>query len=231
MKLLALIPARGGSKGIPDKNIALLNGKPLILHTLSVAEKAVENGVISKVLISTDSEKIRNTILENSPHTECITRPEEYSTDSAKTIDVVIHAIESEAQKGNQFDAVLLLQATSPLRNVEDIESSTKLFKTGNSKSLISLYEEHTINETILYRSEGDYAKCISPNHNKGVRRQDHGPMLVRNGAIYICETNYLLENKSLICATPLAYRMPKGRSVNIDTLEDLQIAEKLLTV
>ena len=133
-------------------------------------------------------------------------------------------------QLGEQFDAVLLLQPTSPLRTVEDIRNAIHLFMESKNDSLISCYEEEYINDLVIYKlaKDGKTSIPVSPLHNKGVRRQDHGSTYVRNGCIYISGRE-LIEKGFVIGDNPLMLVMDKNRSVNVDTIEDLELLRKLL--
>ena len=123
-----------------------------------------------------------------------------------------------------------MLQPTSPLRTLEDLISALKLFIESNNDSLISAYEEEYINDLVIYKLSEDGKTSIPVNqlHNKGVRRQEHGSLYVRNGCIYISSTE-LISKGYVIGAAPLMYTMDKNKSVNVDTLEDLELLSKLL--
>lgn len=229
MRILCIIPARGGSKGIPDKNIADIGGLPLIAHSILPALKTMEQHLISRVIVSTDSERIAG-IARNLGAEIPFLRPEEISGDTSKSIDFILHALDFYASRNEYFDAVLLLQPTSPLRTEEDIQAAIRLFQEHPNDSLISVYEEEYINDLVMYRagSDGFSSEPLNPLHNKGVRRQDHGSLYVRNGCIYISRTE-LLRQGLIIGDKPLMYIMPKSKSVNLDTPEDLNLLRKLL--
>lgn len=125
---------------------------------------------------------------------------------------------------------MLLLQPTSPLRTLEDLKSAITLYNQSENDSLISAYEEEYVNDLVIYRLAGDGKTSVplNPLHNKGVRRQDHGSLFVRNGCIYISSTA-LIDKGFVIGEAPLMYIMDKNKSVNVDTLEDLELLRKLL--
>jgi CMP-N-acetylneuraminic acid synthetase len=227
-KILAIIPARGGSKGIIDKNIVVVNGKPLLQYTVDPLLKLVENKYVNEAILSTDSQRIAS-IAENLGMNVPFLRPLEISDDRAKSIDFVLHALKFYRKQNQYFDTVLILQPTSPLRTYNDIKESIIAFDLSESDSLISCYKEDYINSLTIYKKEGDYAVPINPNHNKAVRRQDHSVSYVRNGAIYLSKVDYLMNSNSIISDKPLMFEMPKHKSINIDTEEDLIMLKKML--
>ncbi len=229
MKILSIIPARGGSKGIPKKNIIDVNGKPLIAYTIEPAMEALRNGAIDEVIVSTDSEEIAE-VARSFGASVPFLRPENISGDKAKSIEFIQHALDYFKKGGRHFDAILLLQPTSPLRTGSDIREAIELFKNSSNDSLISCFEEEYINDLVIYRLDADGKTSIpvSPLHNKGVRRQDHGSLYVRNGCIYITSVS-LAEKGFVIGEQPLMYIMDKNRSVNVDTMEDLELLRKML--
>lgn len=225
---LAIIPARGGSKGIPHKNIVPVKGFPLIKYTIDVALEAQKEGLITRTIVSTDDVKIQH--LSRSLGADApFLRPADISGDTARSVDLVIHALNYCKDEGQEYDAVMLLQPTSPLRSLNDIASSVHIFETAQSDSLITCYEEEYISPLVSYLKDGDYAIPLSKNHNKGVRRQEESNVFIRNGAIYIASTDLIRRNQTLIADFPAMYLMEKERSVNLDTLADLSILEALL--
>ena len=229
MKIICIIPARGGSKGIPKKNIIDVRGKPLIAYSIEPAIEAMELGLIDKVIVSTDSIEIADISKKYGAEIPFL-RPDDISGDKAKSIEFIEHALSFYKNLGINYDAVLLLQPTSPLRTLEDLISALKLFVESNNDSLISAYEEEYINDLVIYKLSEDGKTSIPVNqlHNKGVRRQEHGSLYVRNGCIYISSTE-LISKGYVIGAAPLMYTMDKNKSVNVDTLEDLELLRKLL--
>lgn len=229
MKIICIIPARGGSKGIPKKNIIDVNGKPLISYSIEPAIKAKELGLVDKVIVSTDSEEIANISAEYGAEIPFL-RPEDISGDKAKSVEFIKHALEYYNNLGIKYDAVLLLQPTSPLRTLEDLVDSINLYINSTNDSLISAYEEEYINDLVIYKMADDGKTSIPVNqlHNKGVRRQEHGSLYVRNGCIYISSVE-LIDKGFVIGEAPLMYIMEKNKSVNVDTFEDLELLRKLL--
>jgi CMP-N,N'-diacetyllegionaminic acid synthase len=229
MRILAIIPARGGSKGIPNKNIIDIKGKPLIAYSIIPALQMLEEQLIDKLIVSTDSNEIGQ-IAKNHGADFPFLRPDDIAGDKAKSIDLIIHALEYYKQQGEIFDAVMLLQPTSPLRTNDDLKNALKLFKENINDSLISAYEEEYINDLVMYKQSDDGKTSIplNSNHNKGVRRQDHGATYVRNGCIYISSVE-LLNKGFVIGEQPLLYIMPKSKSINLDTIEDVEILKRVL--
>ncbi len=228
MNILAIIPARCGSKGIPFKNIIDVCGKPLIQYTIDIALKLIENKLIDDIVVSTDCKKIAN-IAKNLGANVPFLRPANISGDKAKSIDSILHTLEYFENLGKYYDCVVVLQPTSPLKTYEDVANSISLFKTNSQDSLISVYKEETINDLIMYHKQNDLAIPLNKEHNQGIRRQDHGVVYIRNGAIYITKTNYIKKEQKIISNIPLIYEMSKNNSINIDTFEDLKYVRTLL--
>ena len=228
MRILTIIPARGGSKGIPNKNIIDVKGRPLISYTIDVAKKALEAKIVAEAIISTDSELIAKVCRAEGLDVPFL-RPASMSHDTAKSNEYVSHALEFFENKGAHFEAVLILQPTSPLRTFEDLRKAVDSFKQSDSDSLISVYKETYVDDTVAYHLAGDYLEPLTAEHNRGVRRQEHGEKFIRNGAIYLTSTKFFSHEKKIISGNPAYYIMPKHQSVNIDTYDDLHLVEKLI--
>lgn len=229
MKILTIIPARCGSKGIQDKNIIDVCEKPLIAYSIQQALVLKDNRLVNKVVVSTDCQKIADIALKYGAEVPFL-RPEDISRDKSKSIDFMLHALSFYENKNEYFDAVLLLQPTSPIRSYDILSKSIKLFNSSNKDSLISVYKEEYINDLVMYKNiDEKELQALSPFHNKGVRRQEHGSIYIRNGAIYITKVSYILEKKLIISDNPLFIEMKKNDSLNIDTMEDLELVRKIL--
>ena len=228
MKFLCIIPARCGSKGIPHKNIIDVDGKPLIQYTIEIAKQLKDNGQIEDLIVSTDCKEVAN-ISERLGVKVPFFRPENISGDSAKSVDYIIHALNFYEEINKKYDAVIVLQPTSPLKTYNDIVGAIDIFNKYQNDSLISVYKEETINNLIMYYKDKDEAVPLSKDHNKGVRRQDHGAVYVRNGAIYITNVAYIKKRQNIISDVPLMYEMSKNNSINIDSYEDLEYVRNLL--
>ena len=218
-KILALIPARGGSKGIPGKNIKDLAGKPLIAHTIEAAKNC---SYISKVVVSTDSQEIADVAKKYGAEIPCL-RPAELASDTAKTMDAVLHMIETLKEAGEKYDYLVLLQPTSPLRNASDIEGAVELaMESGKDVVAVSAVSDHPI----LVRTcdeDGNLTPLLQQNST--VRRQDMPNYYRVNGSIYVNCLDQFGEDTSFN-DNPVGYHMPAERSVDIDEPIDFAIAE-----
>lgn len=222
MNILGIIPARGGSKGIPRKNLVDVCGQPLINYSIIVGNELLAKGALARCIVSTDDAEIADVARQYGADVPFM-RPAEAATDAAKALAYVLHALDALEQHGEQYDAVMLLQPTSPLRNHDSIVKAVQAFSQSNTDSLISCYQEDYINELVMYDLQEDgLLKPRSSLHNKGVRRQEHGPSMVRNGALYITRVPYLRDTGQLVCDRPMLFEMSKVDSVDVDTPEDL---------
>jgi len=228
LKILCIIPARCGSKGIKEKNIIDVCGQPLMSYSIRDACELKRNGLVSDVIVSTDCNKVANIAREYGASVPFL-RPKEISGDSAKSIDFIVHALDYFQGNGTTYDSVLLLQPTSPIRGVDFLTKAIKMFEASSVDSLISCYKEEYVNDLVMYHKINKYLQPLNLMHNKGVRRQDHGEVYVRNGSIYIVNVSYLIETNQIISDTPLLIEMSKSDSINVDTLEDLYFLQERL--
>ena len=228
MKILGLIPARGGSKGVPNKNIKLLGGKPLINYTIEVGLACAE---ITKLVVSTDSPEIAK-ISKAAGAEVPFLRPAELATDTSPSIDTVIHAVEFFRKEGNQFDAVCLLQPTSPFRTAEEVQQAISTFVEKDADSLISVRKvPHQFNPHWIFEpnADDDFLKIATGESEIITRRQELPPAYYRDGSIYLVKTEVLLKKRSLYGAR-IAFSLSENEAfVNIDTMEDWETAEKLI--
>lgn len=221
---LAIVPARGGSKGIPRKNLVDLGGKPLIAWSIEVGNALVKRGAVSRCVVSTDDQEIADVARQWGGDVPFM-RPDELATDGAKSIGYVLHALDVLAAAGEEYEFIMLLQPTSPLRDVDAIAAALAQFRSGTADSMISCYQEDYINDRVIYYDDGSgYLVPKSPDHNKGVRRQDHGPTMVRNGVVYVVRSDYVRRTGQLVCDRPMLLRMRKVASIDLDTPDDLEI-------
>lgn len=219
---MAVIPARGGSKGIKNKNIIDVHGRPLIDYTTKKINSLKKEGFIKEVIVSTDSIEIKEIVEKQSMNVPFI-RPDYLSSDTAKMADVILHSVKYLEGKGMFFNAVMTLQVTSPMRSEEDIKGAIDLYNKADVSSLVSMCKIAGVYSNEIYKKFGDLAIPFSPEHNQGIRRQDSESIYVRNGAVYITDINYLKEKKSLISDKPLIFEMSQERSININTVKDLE--------
>ncbi len=222
-KILALIPARGGSKGIKNKNIISVLGKPLIAYTI---EAAKNSQYIDYVYVSTDSPKIAKTALSYGASVPFM-RDKSLATDTSKTIEAVMFSIQKLQELDMIFDYVIILQPTSPLRTGNEIDEAIESLLNSNYSSLVSVSKVEE--NPVLIRSM-DENHCLIPilKESSTVRRQDFKDYFKVNGAIYINKIEELTLDTSLN-DNLYAYIMPKDSSFDIDTPEDLQKLKKFL--
>lgn len=227
--ILAVIPARGGSKGIPRKNLADLCGRPLIAWSIEAGLALRAAGAVERCIVSTDDHEIAEVSRQLGAEVPFM-RPSLLAGDDAKSIDVILHAIDWAEASGMRPEAVLLLQPTSPQRDVASISAAITGFLTQHrADSLISCYQEDYICDLVMYRDSGDgFLRPLSQDHNRGIRRQQHGAIMVRNGAVYLTRVSYLRSARRIVCDRPMLLRMSKRESVDLDTPEDLEILRRL---
>ncbi len=229
MEILAIIPARGGSKGIPGKNIRALAGKPLIQYTI---EAALASHSISRLVVSTDDPEIAGVSCQLGAEVP-IMRPAELATDESPTADALRHMI-SHLQVAENYhpDAIMTLQPTSPLRTARHIDESTKLFgETPEADSLVSVVRvpHHMSPWSVMRRKADGWLEPFLTQEKHLLRRQDKPVVYARNGAaIYITRTPYLME-KGIWGGKLMSYEMTPEDSLDIDAEEDLQKAAQLL--
>ena len=226
MKVLGIVPARGGSKGVPRKNIRHLHGKPLLAYT---AEAALESSRLSRVILSTEDDEIaevgRSCGLEVP-----FMRPQELAMDSSPTLPVVKHAVAALEALGETFDAVCLLQPSSPLRRSVDIDSSIELLQRTGADSVVSVRPvPHEYNPKWVYwQGENGELSISTGDRDPVTRRQDLPTAFHRDGSIYVTRTEVIVDRESLYGDSVVAYNMPPECSVNIDTEEDWLKAERM---
>ena len=229
-KRIGLIPARGGSKGIPHKNIYSINNKPLIAYSIEAGLKARDQGCLDKVVVSTDDKEIAEIALAYGAEVPFI-RPAELALDTSKSVDCMIHAVHFFSDMGIEYDTMVLLQPTSPLRIAEDIVEAIKIYDQEKVDSLVSCYKEESISEYNSYYLDGNIGMPLNEGHKLGKRRQDIPSLYVRNGAIFITDVAYMLKTKLIISDNPAIYVMPQERSANVDTFYDLKLAEWMIKI
>lgn len=223
MKPLVVIPARGGSKGVPRKNVKLLGGKPLIKWTIDVARRVFSDEVIC---VSTDDVEIKSLAEETGLKVPFL-RPEELATDEAGTYEVLLHAINQYNQIGYMPDVLILLQPTSPFRNAVQIEEALELF-IPDVEMIISVKETKS-NPYYVLREEDEKGYLIKCKESNAIRRQDVPKVWELNGAIYIIDVKILKEKPLSKFEKIRKYEMDEYTSHDIDTLFDWKLAELLI--
>jgi len=233
LKVLGIITARGGSKGIPGKNLKLLAGKPLLAYTIDTARRS---GALDRVILSTEDEAIATAGRDLGCDVPFI-RPMDLAQDDTPHLPVIQHATRWMRERVNyQPDAVMVLQPTSPLRTAEDIVAAVALLDNSGADSVLSVNEvpvhSHPM-RALRLDATGHAVLFVSgdPVRKRINRRQDLPPAWVMNGAIYACRTRVLFDAEpSLYGNRVVAYRMPADRSISIDDLEDWHAAERALS-
>jgi CMP-N,N'-diacetyllegionaminic acid synthase len=222
-RLLALIPARGGSKGVIRKNIRIAGGKPLIAWSIAAAKQSI---YVDRTIVTTDDSEIRD--LSLSFGADVISRPEAISGDKTPMSEVIGHALAELDKLGESYDYLVLLQPTAPLRLRKDIDDAYKLIRQFSAESLISVSVDIDKHPSRCYKLINNFLTPFE-SEPKGSLRQDLHPLYHRNGAIYITKIDFFRARGILWSEKPLAYVMPKERSINIDDETDLLIADLLL--
>ncbi len=227
MKILAIIPARGGSKGVPGKNIKLLGGKPLIAYTIQAAQKAT---LLTQTILSSESDEIIQ-VAKDYGLVVPFKRPAYLATDESPTILTLIHALEYFSSIGIEFDAICLLQVTNPFRTSEFIDKAIEKFINSKADSLIAVLKvPHEFNPHWAFEKNGDENLVISTGESDIIsRRQELPNAYYRDGSIYITKTEVILNQKSLYGKSIAYIEADELRHVNIDTIEDWEKAEKML--
>lgn len=222
--ILALIPARGGSKGIPGKNVKEFNGRPLIAYTIAAARRS---RYVDSVVVTTDDGGIAAVAREYGAEAPFL-RPAELAADTSKTIDAVVHAVGAMEGLGRPHDVVALLQPTSPLRRAEEIDGAVEAFFSHGCLGLASVSE---VSESPVLTRRLDRSGVLHPilPLPSTVRRQDMPRFWHVDGAIYINRADDLTPETSLN-DNPIGYVMPKLRSSDIDSIEDFLRAEEIMS-
>jgi len=224
-RVLAIIPARGGSKGLPRKNILELRGIPLIVWSIKAS---LNSRYITQTVVSTDDDEISDIAKNNGAFV--IRRPKKLSNDTATSVSVARHAIELLKAQNEVFDIVIFLQPTSPFRTSKHIDSAYEGFMNSDATSLISVIEiDNKCLKSFIKTPQGDYIEGISNSQYAFIRRQDLPLTYLSNGAIYIVTVSKLFENNSFYTEKTLEYLMDEFSSIDIDSHEDLANAESIL--
>lgn len=214
--VLAIIPARGGSKGVPRKNIREAGGKPLIAWTI---EEARKSKYIDRLILSSDDAEIIAVAKEWGCEAPFV-RPAELALDETPGIAPVLHVLEMLPD----YDVVVLLQTTSPLRNVTDIDGCLEQCASSGAPACVSVTEAEQSPYWMYTLGNGGAMKPLLAAQTDFARRQDLPPVYVLNGAVYVAQSNWLREHKTFVSEETRAFVMPQERSLDIDTELDLQI-------
>ncbi len=219
--VLAIIPARGGSKGILRKNILPIGGKPLIAWTIQAALQA---SCVSRVVVTTDDHEIAEIAIAAGAEVPFM-RPEYLASDTASSADVLAHAIESLPG----YDCAVLLQPTSPLRTSNDIDAAFEMWRSIGGSSCVSVSEANESPWLMFGRTPAGQLERLLELPSQDVRRQALPPAFMLNGAIYFINTHDFLRQRRFIDLDTVGYVMPFDRSIDVDTVSDFDLATAFL--
>lgn len=225
-KVVAIIPARGGSKGLPRKNIKPLLGKPLIAWSI---EQAHNSKYIDRVVVSTDDHEIENISKQFGAEIPFL-RPEYLASDSASTIDVILHAVNFFEEANQSFDILVLLEPTSPLRESTDIDKALEmLIAAPTAESIVGVSRVESTHPSFLVRLENNFLRPYINSDFKVIRRQDLEQLYFFEGTLYIAYTESLKKRKKYYHENALGYIVPKWKSFEVDDELDFLIIETIL--
>ncbi|MGB5697058.1 MAG: acylneuraminate cytidylyltransferase family protein [Polyangiales bacterium] len=227
MRVLGLIPARGGSKGVPRKNVRMLGGKPLIGHTIDAARSATR---IDRIVVSTEDEEIA-TISKSLGAEVPFLRPASLATDDSPMLPVILHALQAIIADGWRPDAVCLLQPTFPFRRPREIDGCIEALANRQADCVISVHRVPThFNPHWVYFEQPDGSLRLATGEREPLpRRQDLPSAFHRSGAMYVSRASVITEAGSLYGNRVIGYETPTDSSCNIDTIEDWDRAEALI--
>ena len=227
MNYVVLICARGGSKGLPNKNIKLLNGIPLISWSIRIAKKLNQ---VSKIIVSTDSSEIAE-IAKNEGAEVPFIRPSELSQDDSPEWLVWRHAIDYLKKENCQFDGLIVLPPTAPLRDVNDINNCTSIFELGDSDLIISITDSHRSPYFNMVTIDNDnYSSLVIPPNQAIFRRQDTPAVYGITTVAYVVKPNFVCEKNTMWEGKIRSVHIPSERAIDIDTLLDFEFAEYLIS-
>jgi CMP-N,N'-diacetyllegionaminic acid synthase len=217
MKILCVIPARGGSKGIPKKNIIEFNGYPLISYSINQAKTSK---FITDIVVSSDSDEILK--IAEYYGAIGIKRPQELSTDESTSESAILHVIENI---GKTYDLIVFLQATSPLRTSEDIDNCINTLITNNFDSVFS---SNLLEDMLIWRQKNNNLESYNYDYKNRKRRQDSEKQFVENGSIYVFKTSDFIKNNNRLFGKIGLCLIENWKMFEIDNLEDLEFCEMI---
>ena len=227
MKILCTICARAGSKGVANKNLRLINGLPLIAYSL---QQAVETKLFSQIAVSSDSSEIRTTAMAHGA-TFVVDRPTQMASDTAPKLPAIRHCVETTEKEFGQFDIIIDLDATSPLRIAADIIGSLKLLTATNADNVITGTPAHRSPYFNLVEQDENGIVQLSKSLKDAVtRRQDSPKCFDMNASIYVWRRDALLNNPSLFVSSTRLFEMPRERSLDIDSEADFEMVEWMMS-
>jgi len=227
MKILCTICARAGSKGVTNKNLRLINGLPLIAYSL---QQAVETKLFSQIAVSSDSSEIRTTAMAHGA-TFVVDRPTQMASDTAPKLPAIRHCVETTEKEFGQFDIIIDLDATAPLRVAADIIGSLKLLTATNADNVITGTPAHRSPYfNLVEQDENGIVQLSKPLKDAVTRRQDSPKCFDMNASIYVWRRDALLNNPSLFVSSTRLFEMPRERSLDIDSEADFEMVEWMMS-
>ena len=227
MKVLCTICARAGSKGVANKNLRLINNKPLIVYSI---EQAIATKLFDQVVVSSDSKEIREVALANGA-TFCVDRPAELATDTAPKLPAIKHCVENAEKKFGQFEVIIDLDATAPLRESSDIIGALELLQSAQADNVITGTPAHRSPYFNLVETDVNGIVSLSkPPANVVARRQDSPQCFDMNASIYVWRRQALFANENLFTSNTRLFVMPRERSLDIDSQADFEMVEWMMT-
>jgi CMP-N-acetylneuraminic acid synthetase len=228
INILGIVTARGGSKGIPGKNIRLLCGKPLLWYT---AKAALTSRLLTRVVLSTDDERVAEVGLRCGLEVP-FRRPADLARDDTPTLPVLQHAVRYMEEQGDRYDAICLLQPTHPLRTAQQIDACIELFAVSGADAVMTVLavpEKH--NPHWVYFTDQDGHLRLSTREVDPIpQRQQLPPAYHREGSIYITRRDVLIRQNTMYGQRVMGFLLDQSQTINIDTWEDLQRAEQILS-
>ncbi len=225
--ILGVIPARGGSKGVPGKNIRLVRGKPLIGYAIECGLKAAS---IDHLIVSTDRPEIAEIAVSFGADVPFM-RPAELATDTAPTLPVLQHAVvEAEKHYGKTVECIVVLDPTAPLRKTEDIEACIQMFKKSNCDAVISGNVAHRNPYFNMVQNRDGYMDLVIPSGHSITRRQDSPEVFDLNTVAWVYSRKALMDEKARLPKKTLLYKVPSESSIDLDTEFDFSLLERFLT-
>jgi len=226
-KILAIIPARSGSKGLPGKNIMPMCGKPLIGWSIS---QAFGSHYIDEVLVTSDSQDIIDIAKEFGAITPLV-RPKSLASDNASSVDVLLHAVEFLTEKGHMYDYLVLLEPTSPLRSVSDIDCALELLvRSKFAESIVGVAKAEESHPSFLFSIQNELLSPIFGSQPTGLRRQDlNGDYYYLEGSIYITTITALIKHRSFYHSNTIPWVVDRYKAIEIDEISDFIAAEALM--
>ena len=227
MKVLCTICARAGSKGVANKNLRLINNKPLIVYSI---EQAIATKLFDQIVVSSDSKEIREVALANGA-TFCVDRPAELATDTAPKLPAIKHCVENAEKKFGQFEVIIDLDATAPLRESSDIIGALELLQSAQADNVITGTPAHRSPYFNLVETDANGIVSLSkPPANVVARRQDSPQCFDMNASIYVWRRQALFANENLFTGNTRLFVMPRERSLDIDSQADFEMVEWMMT-